>query len=175
MMRAVPKARQPRRRLLSAIVQAAALLAAFVLPSPLPAKLQWTPMQESNVARAAAASNVGPAAWLSAACAPAGAAAPRIEGRARDGRVAALVESEGGAGVVSHLLLADAGGTAWQDVAVFEARVEAMEWQGMDLLLAFAADQPMRVFSVFPGMRLRDASGPGAWRWLRISTRRSRR
>jgi len=83
------------------------------------------------------------------------------------------VEAVAGAGIASHVLL-DAGGE-WQDVAVFEGRVEAMEWQGADLLLAIAADSAMRVFSVFPGMRLHDAVGPGEWRWLRLSTRRARR
>jgi hypothetical protein len=50
-----------------------------------------------------------------------------------------------------------------------------MEWQGDDLLLGFTGGNAMRVFSVFPGMRLRDAAGPGGLRWLRVSTRRSRR
>ena len=59
---------------------------------------------------------------------------------------------------------------------MFEGRVEAIEWQGADLVLAFAADQAMRVFSVFPGMRLRDATGPGGLtagglRWLRCCSR----
>jgi len=118
---------------------------------------------------------IGPAAWLNLACAAPGGGALRIERRARDGRVAALVEAESSAGLASHLLLADAANGAWQDVAVFEGRVEAMEWQGADLMLAVAAGQAMRVFSVFPGMRLRDAAGPGGLRWLRISTRRARR
>jgi hypothetical protein len=118
---------------------------------------------------------VGPAAWLSAACAPPGRRVPRLERRAGDGRVAALVEADCGAGVASHVLLAETAGTAWQDVAVFEGRIEAMEWQGEDLLLGFAGGNAMRVFSVFPGMRLRDAAGPGGLRWLRVSTRRSRR
>jgi hypothetical protein len=95
--------------------------------------------------------------------------------RAADGRRAALVEAAWGAGVASHVLLAPAGGAGWQDVAVFEARVEAMEWQGEELLLAVASDASMRVFSVCPGIRLRDADGPGRLRWLRLSTRRARR
>jgi len=92
-----------------------------------------------------------------------------------DGRRAALVEAGQGSGLASHLLLAEAGAAAWQDVAVFEGRVEEMQWQGADLLLAFADESAVRVFSVFPGMRLRDAAGPGDLRWLRVSTRRSRR
>jgi len=123
---------------------------------------------------------MGPAAWLHAACAAPGAREHRIERRARDGRVAALVEAACGAGLASHVLLAEGDDPAWQDVAVFEGRVEAMEWQGADLMLAFAAGNAMRVFSVFPGMRLRDAAGPGGMsagglRWLRMSTRRARR
>jgi hypothetical protein len=121
----------------------------------------------------------GPAAWLKAACAlPEGSA--RIERRAVDGRRAALVEAHSSEGIASHVLLADAGAVAWQDVAVFDGRVEAMEWQGNDLLLALAPAEAVRVFSLFPGMRLRDAAGPngfhrGGLRWLRVSTRRSRR
>ena len=118
---------------------------------------------------------IGLAAWLNAACAPPGGAAPRLQRRALDGRRAALVEAACGAGVASHVLVADAGRGDWQDVAVFEGRVEALEWQGADLLLAIAADSAMRVFSVFPGMRLREAAGPGGLHWLRLSTRRSRR
>lgn len=126
----------------------------------------------------AARPGMGPAAWLSVACAlPRGSA--RIERRAVDGRRAALVEAHSGEGIASHVLVADAD-AVWQDVAVFEGRIEAMEWQGSDLLLALAAAETVRVFSVFPGMRLRDAVGPdgstaGGWRWLRVSTRRSRR
>jgi hypothetical protein len=121
----------------------------------------------------------GPAAWLSAACAlPEGSA--RIERLAVDGRRAALVEAHSGEDIASHVLLADPGAMAWQDVAVIEGRVEAMEWQGSDLLLALASAEAVRVFSVFPGMRLRDAAGPNGLtasglRWLRVSTRRSRR
>ena len=58
---------------------------------------------------------------------------------------------------------------------MFEGRVQAMEWQGADLLLAFATDSAMRMFSLFPGLRLREAAGRGNWRWLRISPRRSLR
>ena len=121
----------------------------------------------------------GPAAWLNTACAPPEGSA-RIERRAVDGRRAALVEAHSGEGIASHVLLADAGAAAWQDLAVFEGRIEAMEWQGSDLLLALPAAEAVRVFSVFPGMRLRDAAGPGGssaggLRWLRVSTRRSRR
>jgi hypothetical protein len=136
-------------------------------------------MQElAKMGSSAARQGMGPAAWLSAACAlPQGSA--RIERRALDGRRAALVEAHGSEGIASHVLLADAG-AAWQDIAVFEGRIEAMEWQGKDLLLALPAADAVRVFSVFPGMRLRDAAGPGGasaggLRWLRVSTRRSRR
>lgn len=118
---------------------------------------------------------VGLSTWLNAACEPPGSAAPRLQRRASDGRRAALVEAACGTGLASHVLVADAGRGEWQDMAVFEGRVEALEWQGADLLLAIAADSAMRVFSVFPGMRLREANGPGEWRWLRLSTRRSRR
>jgi hypothetical protein len=123
---------------------------------------------------------MGPAAWLHVACASPGEHGARLERRAADGRRALLVEAGGGAQLASHLLLAEDGNAACQDVAVFEGRVEAMEWQGADLLLAFAAGSARRVFSVFPGMRLREAAGPGGstaggLRWLRVSTRRSRR
>ena len=73
-----------------------------------------------------------------------------------DGRRAALVEAGQGSGLASHLLLAEAGAAAWQDVAVFEGRVEEMQWQGADLLLAFADESAVRVFSVFPGMSYGD-------------------
>ena len=124
---------------------------------------------------AAARPNAGPSAWLSAACASAGAHTPRLQRRAGDGRQAALVEMAWGAGVASHVLVAAAGHADWQDVAVFEGRVETMEWQGDELLLAVADDASLRVFSVSPGIRLRDAAGPGGLRWLRLSTRRARR
>jgi hypothetical protein len=137
------------------------------------AKLKRNRTLESAVGIAAANPFAGPAAWLSAACAPACAGEPRLQRRSGEGRRAALVEAACGAGIASHVLL-DEGGE-WQDVAVFDGRVEAMEWQGADLLLAIAADSAMRVFSVFPGMRLRDAAGPGEWRWLRLSIRRARR
>lgn len=106
---------------------------------------------------------------------PADGRAPRLLRRAGDGGRAALVEMTGHAGLGSHLRVAPAEDAAWQDVAVFDGRVEAMEWQGEDLLLGFAAGDPTRVFSLFPGLRLREAAGPGGLRWLRISTRRCRR
>lgn len=124
---------------------------------------------------AAAKTFAGPSAWLSAACAPPGAAEPRIQCRAADGRLAALVEVTCDAGLASHVMVRVAGGGAWQDVAVFEGRIEAMEWQAGELLLACPGADATRVFSVFPGMRLRDAAGPGGLRWLRLSTRRARR
>ena len=99
----------------------------------------------------AAWQGLGPAAWLKSACALPDASA-RMERRAVDGRRAALVEAHSGEGIASHVLLADAGAFAWQDVAVFEGRIEAMEWQGSDLLLVLAAAEAVRVFSVFPGM-----------------------
>ena len=123
----------------------------------------------------AARANEGPSAWLSAACASPGQGEPRLQRRAADGRRAALVEAAWGAGVASHVLVAPSGHADWQDMAVFEGRVEAMEWQGEELLLAIASETSMRVFSVCPGIRLRDASGPGGLHWLRLSTRRARR
>jgi hypothetical protein len=115
------------------------------------------------------------ASWLYEACAPGIEGAPRFERLAGDGRRAALVEVPGGAGLASHLRVAPDEDAAWQEVAVFDSRVEAMEWQGADLLLAFPAGLPRRVFSVYPGLRLREATGPGGLRWVRISTRRSLR
>jgi hypothetical protein len=117
----------------------------------------------------------GPAAWLQAACAPAATYRPRLERTAGDGRRAALVETRDGSGLTSHVRVAPPDDAGWQDVAAFEGRVEAMEWQGADLLLGFAAGDPRRVFSVFPGLRVREADGSEGLRWLRISTRRSRR
>ena len=116
---------------------------------------------------------VGPAAWLREACAPVQAHSPRLQLRASDGRLAALVERGLGAGVASHLRVGERG--AWMEIAVFDGRVEAMLWQGADLLLGFPLGQAMRVFSVFPGMRLREGVGPGGLRWVRLSTRRARR
>jgi hypothetical protein len=115
------------------------------------------------------------ASWLYEACAPGIDRTPRIERLAVDGRRAALVEVPGGAGLASHVRVATDEAGAWREVAVFDGRVEAMEWQGADLLLAFPAGHPRRVFSLYPGLRLREAIGPGGLRWVRLSTRRSLR
>jgi hypothetical protein len=124
---------------------------------------------------AAANASAGPAAWLQAACAPPGGFVPRILRRSPGDRLAALAEVGCGAGIASHVLISEGEALSWQDLAVFEGRVEAMEWQGAELLLGFPAGAAMRVFSVYPGMRVRDAKGPGELRWVRLSTRRSRR
>lgn len=122
-----------------------------------------------------ATSSPGTAAWLSAACAPTGGRTPRFECRAADGRRAALVEIAAGPSLASHVRVAGEAGEGWRDIAVFDGRVEAMEWQGEDLWLGFAAGQPQRVLSIYPGLRLREAAGPRGLRWVRLSTRRSRR
>ena len=121
--------------------------------------------------------SVAGATWWQVACSTSVEAGrrPRLEGRAADGRRAALVETGCGKGVSSHVLIADAGSTTGQGLAVFEGRVERMEWQGTELLLAFAPGAEPRVFSVYPGIRIREAAGPGDLHWLRLSTRRSRR
>ena len=126
------------------------------------------------------------AVWLASACSPIREfpGSLVLERRNAQGRRrAAVVEVAGDdqAGVGSLLLLADldAGVHAPQLLAAFDRHVEALEWQGEDLLLGFAAAQDVRAFSIYPGLRIRpapaSAPSPRELSWLRLSTRRSRR
>jgi hypothetical protein len=110
---------------------------------------------------------------------------PRCERASPDGEwKAALVDEESGEGAspASHILLADAQARSFDPdarLAVFEGRVERMEWSGRDLLVAFPDGGEFAVYSLHPGLRYFHSPGPpgGApgFRWIRLSIRRCRR
>jgi hypothetical protein len=109
----------------------------------------------------------------------------RCERASPDGEwKAALVDEERGEGAraASHILLADADAGGFDPdarLAVFEGRVEAMEWSGSDLLVAFPAGGALEVYSLYPGLRYFHSPGPpgaaSGFRWIRLSIRRCRR
>lgn len=82
----------------------------------------------------------------------------------------------------SQILVADAAALGFDpelQLAVFDHRVERIEWSGADLLVAFPAGVEALMFSVAPGLRMREALGREALAdglsWLRLSTRHCRR
>jgi hypothetical protein len=124
------------------------------------------------------------AVWLASACSPIREfpGSLVLERRSADGRRrAAVVEVAGDedAGVGSLLLLAELGTgvEAPQLLAAFDRHVEALEWQGEDLLLGFAGARQVGSFAICPGIRLHPAAPPDAdgLAWLRLSSRRSAR
>jgi hypothetical protein len=123
--------------------------------------------------------------WLASAATAIGACtrAATLERRSADGARKAgtiALASEQGAG--SLVLLAPAQADVFdpgQMLAAFDCRVEALDWQGEDLLLGLSVAQDVRAFSIVPGLRIHPAPAPPDARaglhWLRLSTRRSRR
>jgi hypothetical protein len=109
---------------------------------------------------------------------------PRCERVSPDGEwKAALVDEDRGVGggAASHILLADADAGGFDPdarLAVFDGRVERMEWSGRDLLVAFPPGADFAVYSLYPGLRYFHSPGPSGsapgFRWIRLSIRRCR-
>ena len=127
------------------------------------------------------------AVWVASAYSPPRECARtiRCQLRSDDGcRKAALVDVDCGdpGRAASHILVADAAAANFDpgaQLAVFDRRVERIEWSGADLLVAFARGAEPLMFSVFPGLRMREARGregpADGLSWLRLSTRHCRR
>ena len=82
---------------------------------------------------------------------------------------------------VSEILVAEGeeGFDATRPLAVFDRHVERLQWSGRDLLVAFAREPEVHMFSMCPGLRIRPApsppGGPPGLAWMRLTTRRARR
>ena len=107
----------------------------------------------------------------------------RCERRSPDGEwKAALVDADEQGTSASHILLAEARARGFDPqarLAVFEGRVERMEWSGRDLLVGFAPGGAFSVYSLHPGLRYFHSPGPAGagagLSWIRLSLRRGRR